>query len=278
MRLIKGLITAAIAMALFAMPAAALAKHGDRNHDRIPDKWEKRHHLSTRVNVARKDPDKDGLNNLAEFRDGTDPQDADTDNDGVNDGNEIADQTNPRKDDSDNDGVEDGNEISGTIVSFDNNVLTIQLPGDGAGTVSGTVNDATRIECDDDAPATTTATAASDGGSDSGSSDDNSGSGSTSDNSGSGSTTDNSGTGSTTSGSGDGSDDNQSTTTTTTTTTSGSDDGANHDAGDDPNDDQNENACTSADLKPGARVHEAKTMTASDGSTVFTKIELVPAA
>jgi hypothetical protein len=252
MRLIKGLITAAIAMALFAMPAAALAKRGDRNHDRIPDKWEKRHHLSTRANVARRDPDKDGLNTLGEFRHGTDPRDADTDDDQVKDGNEVDDHTNPRRDDSDDDGVDDGDEVSGTIVSFTNGVLTIQLAREGAGTVSGTVNDATRIECDDandDAP---TATASHDGdGEDSGSGDDDG---------------DNSGPGSTSSGPGDG--------TQTTTTTSGSDDGANHDA----DDDDNEHACTSANLTPGTRVHEAKTATAADGSTVFTKIELVPAA
>ena len=258
MRLIKGLMTAAIAMALLAMPAGALAKRGDRNHDRIPDKWENSHHRSTRVNVARKDPDKDGLNNLSEFRQGTDPRDADTDDDGVNDGNEVLDHTNPDNPDTNGDGVEDGDEISGTVVSFDNNVLTIQLPGDGAGTVSGTVNDMTKIECDDaPAAAPTTATASRDG-SDDGGSEDSSGSGSTT-------SGENSGSGSTTSG-------------------SGSDDGANHDAGDDNttsgtgSDDNNESTCSSADLKPGARVHEAKTAMAADGSTVFTKIELVPAA
>jgi len=183
------------------------------------------------ANDARKDADKDGLSNLSEFRHHTDPQKADTDNDGVNDENEIEDHTNPNREDSDNDGTDDGDEIAGTVASFTGGVLTIQLPGTGAGTVSGTVNDSTVIECDegDDAPAasTTTARASHDG------SDDNNGPGSTN---------------------------------------SGGDD-----QGDD-NDDQGEGNCTAADLKSGARVHEAKTMKATDGSTVFTKIELVPAA
>jgi hypothetical protein len=152
MRLIKGLLAAAITAALLVLPAGALAKSRDRDHDRMPDKWEKRHHLNVRANDARRDPDRDHLSNLAEFQRGTDPRDADTDNDGT----------------------DDEDEVTGTVVSFTNNVLTIQLPGTGAGTVSGTVTDATEIECendneDDDAP---TASASHDG------SDDNSGSGS----------------------------------------------------------------------------------------------------
>jgi len=231
MRIIKGLITVAIAASLLALPAGALAKRHDRDHDRMADKWEKRHHLNTHANDARHDPDKDDLSNLSEFRHHTDPQKADTDDDGVKDDDELRDDTNPRRDDSDDDGVGDADEISGSVVSFESGVLTIQLPGDGAGTVAGTVNDATVVECDDDDDAQRTATASDDG------SDDNSGPGSTS--------------------SGPGSDDDQ---------------------GDD-NDDQNEDRrCTTADLKPGARVHEAKLMKATDGSTVFTKIELVPSA
>lgn len=240
MRLIKALVTAAIAASLFVIPASALAKGRDRDHDRMPDKWEKKHHLNVHANDARKDPDRDHLSNLSEFRHHTDPQRADTDNDGIDDDNELRDHTNPRRDDSDDDGVDDGDEIAGSIVSFANNVLTIQLPGDGAGTVTGTVNDATVVECDDDAP---TARASHDG------SDDNSGAGSGGDDSG---RVDNSGPGSTS-----------------------DDDGANHDAGDD---DQNEDNCTTADLKAGARVHEANLTKAMDGSTVFTKIELVSAA
>jgi hypothetical protein len=239
MRLIKGLIAAAIAAALLLVPAGALAKGRDRDHDRMPDKWEKRHHLNVRANDARKDPDRDRLSNLSEFRHHTDPQRADTDDDDIDDGNEIREGSDP----------DDPDEISGTVVSFAGNVLTLQLPGDGAGTVSGTVNDATEIECDDEdgAPVAT----ASDDGSD----DDNSGPGSGGDDR---SGDDNSGPGSTPSGPGpDG-------------------DGENRD--DDNDDDANEDRCTTASLTQGTRVHEAKLVKADDGSMVFTKIELVPAA
>src|SRR4051794_28873793 len=126
MRLLKTFIAAAIMAALFVLPAAALAKGRDRDHDRMPDKWEKRHHLNTHARDARKDPDKDGLANLSEFRHHTDPQKADADDDGVDDRNEIEDETNPGRDDSDDDGVEDADEVSGTVVSFQNGVLTIQ--------------------------------------------------------------------------------------------------------------------------------------------------------
>ena len=253
MRLIKLLTAAAIAAALFVVPAGALAKRGDRDHDRMADKWEKRHHLNTRANDARKDPDHDGLSNLSEFRHHTDPQKADTDSDGISDKNEIEDHTNPRSDDSDNDGVDDADEISGTIVSFQNGVLTLQLPGDGAGQVSGTVNDATVVDCDDEDTQAPAATASRDG------SDDSSGSGAGGDDSsGSG---DNSGPGSTSSG--PGSDDTQ------------ADDNTGDDQGADQNDDGN---CTAANLTPGTRVHEAKLTKAADNSNVFTKIELVPAS
>jgi hypothetical protein len=99
---------AVLLLALFALPGAAMARghrhhpraSADRNHDRIPDRWEKRNHLSLRVNQAKRDQDRDGLNNLSEFRSHTNPRDADTDNDGVNDANE----------DADHDGVDNGNE------------------------------------------------------------------------------------------------------------------------------------------------------------------------
>src|SRR3954454_7536808 len=114
------------ALALLAMPGLAAAK--DRNHDRIPDKWEKRHHLSLKTNQARLDQDGDHLRNRAEF---------------------LADD-NPRDRDSDDDGVIDGDENAGTIVSFDaaTGRLTIALfRGD---TVSGLVTDRTRIKCEDE--------------------------------------------------------------------------------------------------------------------------------
>src|SRR3954454_21644717 len=115
MRLIKGLITLALAVALFAVPAGALAKRGDRDHDRMADRREKRHHLNVDANDSRRDPDKDSLSNLSEFRHHTDPRDADTDDDRIQHRTEIEDQTSPRHDDSDDDGIDENAEIAGSI-------------------------------------------------------------------------------------------------------------------------------------------------------------------
>jgi hypothetical protein len=141
-------------VALLALPATALAsgrhhKVRDRNHDGIPDRWEKRFHLSLKVNQARRDPDRDGLNNKQEFRDQTSPRDADTDNDGLEDGAEVEMGDNPNNPDTNGDGVEDGDEIRGTVQSFDSStgVVTILLP-DGQTTRSGTVTSSTEIRCD----------------------------------------------------------------------------------------------------------------------------------
>jgi hypothetical protein len=120
------------ALALLAVPGAAAAK--DRNHDRIPDRWEKRHHLSTAVNQAQRDQDRDHLRNRAEFLAGD----------------------NPRNRDSDDDGVADGNEKAGTITSFDpaTGRLVINLFNGDA--VSGLVTESTRIRCEDESSPNTT--------------------------------------------------------------------------------------------------------------------------
>jgi hypothetical protein len=111
-------------LAVLALPALAGAK--DRNHDRIPDRWEKRHHLSLQVNQAHRDQDRDGLDNRGEFRAGD----------------------NPRDDDSDEDGVMDGDENAGTISAFDapTGRLTIALFAGGSAT--GTVASSTEIRCE----------------------------------------------------------------------------------------------------------------------------------
>ena len=109
------------ALALLALPAAGVAK--DRNHDRIPDRWEKRHNLSLKVNQAKRDQDSDGMRNRGEFRAGTNPRDAD----------------------SDNDGTEDGAENAGTISSYTDGVLTISLYAGGE--ITGEVTDDTRVVC-----------------------------------------------------------------------------------------------------------------------------------
>jgi hypothetical protein len=167
MRKIATIAAALSLAALVALVPGALAhggKHGaraaDRNHDGIPDSWERRNHLSLKINQAKRDPDHDGLNNRQEFLAGTNPNDADTDHDGIKDGDEVRLHLNPTKADSDGDGVKDGDEISGTIVSFDSATRELKIqPAAGGDPVSGQVTDATEIECDDHKPPTTTAKA-----------------------------------------------------------------------------------------------------------------------
>ena len=121
------LVLAAVAViALLVVPATASAKRHhkqavDGNHNGIPDKWEKRFHLRGK-GAAKADPDKDGLNNLAEWRSHTNPLKADSngngvtdasedpDHDNVDNGNEVREGTNPLKADSNGNGVKDGKE------------------------------------------------------------------------------------------------------------------------------------------------------------------------
>jgi hypothetical protein len=124
------LVLALLSSLLFAASASASGR--DANHDRIPDRWEKHHGLSLKVKQAKRDQDKDGFRNRAEWRAKTDPRDADTDGDGIKDSDENA----------------------GTVTAYENGVLTITL-FDG-GTLTGTVTDETELKCETPAaPATT---------------------------------------------------------------------------------------------------------------------------
>jgi len=107
-----------------AFPAIADASRSDRDRDKMPDRWERKHHLNTHRNDARRDLDRDGLRNLAEYRNGTDPRDKD----------------------SDDDGVRDDNDVVGTVKSFTGGTLTITT-ADGR-EIAGAVTDETEIECE----------------------------------------------------------------------------------------------------------------------------------
>jgi hypothetical protein len=149
-----GVLLAALgAVALLALPSVAAAK--DRNNDRIPDRWEKRHNLSLKVKQTTRDQDRDHLRNRAEFLSGNDPRDTDSDDDGVMDDDENA----------------------GRIASFDPGSGRLVIDLFGGDSVAGIVNGATRIECDEDEDQHSEASASHEGGDNSGPSD-NSGPGS----------------------------------------------------------------------------------------------------
>jgi hypothetical protein len=125
------LVFALVGSLLFA--ASAQASGRDANRDRIPDRWEKRHGLSLKVKQTKRDQDKDGFRNHAEWRAKTDPRQADSDGDGIMDADENA----------------------GTVTAYANGDLTITL-FDG-GELTGKVTEETRIECETTAPAPATA-------------------------------------------------------------------------------------------------------------------------
>jgi len=121
-RLVAGLAATAfgIAAPLTATTLAHGAVHGhagahsrDWDGDKMPNRWELAHGLNAHKANAQRDADRDGLKNLAEFRDGTDPQDSDSDDDGVEDGDDDSPDcatapATPRSDSTDDtDGTDD---------------------------------------------------------------------------------------------------------------------------------------------------------------------------
>ncbi len=233
----------ALALVLVAFGGSAVAK--DRNHDQIPDKWEKKFHLSLKVDQANNDQDRDHVDNLNEFQEGTNPRvkdsnhngrpdgKEDSDHDGLNNAGEDETANLPNDQDTDNDGIKDGAENAGTIASFDGTTLVIDLAGGGQ--VSGTVDQTTEIKCESEDQHESSDHA-----------DDNSG---------------------------------PPTPTAGTHTATASDQGSDNGSGDDQSSDNNENEsgddnngsnCTTADLLQNTPVHEAQLE-----NGVFHEIELV---
>ncbi len=107
----KWLVLSTVVLLNLAATASGAAAR-DRDHDRLPDRWERKHHLSAHIPSAKRDPDRDGLTNLRELRLRTHPRRADTDRDRLRDGAEVRRyRTNPRKRDTDRDGLLDGAEV-----------------------------------------------------------------------------------------------------------------------------------------------------------------------
>jgi thrombospondin type 3 repeat protein/parallel beta helix pectate lyase-like protein len=107
----KWLVLLLLVLLYIATPTSGAVPR-DRDHDALPDRWERRHHLSTSKKSAKGDPDRDGLRNKREYRLRTNPRRKDTDRDGLRDRAEVRRyHTNPRKRDTDGDGYSDGAEI-----------------------------------------------------------------------------------------------------------------------------------------------------------------------
>jgi hypothetical protein len=125
-RTLRGRITWTVVLALaLSLGAIATASAKDRNHDRIPDRWERSYDLSLKVNQAKRDQDRDDLVNREEYRAGT----------------------NPRQADSDSDGTDDASEGAGTITAWDPETGELTISLFGGDTVSGTVTEETKVQC-----------------------------------------------------------------------------------------------------------------------------------
>jgi hypothetical protein len=123
---VRGRITWTVVLALaLSLGAIATASAKDRNHDRIPDRWERSYDLSLKVNQAKRDQDRDDLVNRQEYRAGT----------------------NPREADSDNDGTDDASEGAGTITAWDPETGELTISLFGGDSVTGTVTDETTVQC-----------------------------------------------------------------------------------------------------------------------------------
>ncbi len=233
-----GMIWFALALgalvAFLAMPSLAAAK--DRNHDHIPDRWEKKNHLSTKVNQARRDQDRDHLNNRQEFLAGD----------------------NPHSKDSNHDGVMDGEENAGTIASFDESTGKLTINLFGGETLAGFVNEETEIQCEDHSGAG--ASASSDGSSSEGEPGDDNGGEEEADDNGNDEEEvgdDNGGQGEEEPG-----DDN-----------GGDNSGEESDNSGPGNGGEEHGNCTTAALTPGAVVQEAE-LKVESGKATFEKVEL----
>ena len=116
-------VRAAATALLLCLLACSPALAADRDRDRMPDSWERKHH----VKKARGDQDRDGLRNRDEYRARTNPRRRDSDGDGLRDGDEIRFGWHPRRRDTDRDGIRDGRENAGVVTAVSGLRVTIKL-------------------------------------------------------------------------------------------------------------------------------------------------------
>ena len=106
-----------------------LTPQHDMDWDGLPDSWEEVYNLDpTNSSDATIDNDNDGLTNLREYVEGTDPSNPDTDEDGLYDNDEVSRfHTNPLLNDTDGDNLTDYEEI----MNYHTNPLLIDTDMDG---------------------------------------------------------------------------------------------------------------------------------------------------
>lgn len=90
----------------------------DSDGDGMPDEWEDEHGFDKEdPSDAGEDADEDGLTNLGEYQEGTDPRDSDTDDGGSNDGDEVLKKLSPL--DGGDDGLAHGFSAGAYVVGDD---------------------------------------------------------------------------------------------------------------------------------------------------------------
>ena len=126
----EALTTDQINVSRTAGPDAVIDLQDDSDNDQIPTAYEDLFDFldPNDPNDAALDEDSDGLSNLQEFQMVTAPDDDDTDDDGLKDGTEVnIHSTNPLLADSDGDGLNDGEEIN----DHSTNPALVDTDGDG---------------------------------------------------------------------------------------------------------------------------------------------------
>ena len=143
-RLRRVLATLTLLVAAAALTASpALARK--RDHDKLPDRWERKHHLNLQRDDAGRDRDHDGLSNYREYRAHTNPRKRDSDRDGLKDRAELRFGFNPRVQDSDHDGIKDGKENAGRITRLSGSSITIKLAAGGK--LTAALGDGLSVAC-----------------------------------------------------------------------------------------------------------------------------------
>nr|WP_281830445.1 GlyGly-CTERM sorting domain-containing protein [Vibrio nigripulchritudo] len=104
----------------------------DADNDGMNDRWETANGLDpTNPEDASTDLDGDGISNLEEYINQTNPQNTDTDSDGLSDMDEMVSGTNPNNSDSDSDGLPDGWESQNNLDPLDSSDAHLDKDSDG---------------------------------------------------------------------------------------------------------------------------------------------------